>query len=459
MATLDMVTTRREDGAPTFPNSAPTFPESKLQGLVEFDPNDLKQRTKIGFGIRMVRICPNFLLWLLRCFWPVARIPCLGLTIVSRYDHVQEVLERDDVFEVPFGPRVQELNGGPNFLLGMAEGPDYWNIQSQVMAAFRRDDVDRIVTPLAAELSAAILEKGLQGGKGRIDAVQDLITRVPTLIAECYYGIHLDPDRRVAFAHWTFAMSSYMFGDLFNDPGFRHGAIAGAHNVRAVVNDSIERARRASSARPGGAVRPDDTVLSRLVAPGLGAAAGLSNLNLASYLIGMITGFVPTNTMAAGNMLETLFKHRKFMKAAVAAAREGDDKKLWRVLRETSRFMPINPGPFRNCTEGYEIAAGTTPLSRIPRGAKVLASTQSAMFDARRVAHPWRFDPERNPADYMIFGHGLHWCLGALIAEAQITQTMKALLLRKGLRRAPGKAGRLRRLGQFPQHLEVEYDA
>ena len=37
----------------------------------------------------------------------------------------------------------------------------------------------------------------------------------------------------------------------------------------------------------------------------------------------------------------------------------------------------------------------------------------------------------------MLFGHGLHWCLGAFIAEAHITQTLKQLLLRKNnLRRA-----------------------
>jgi hypothetical protein len=58
----------------------------------------------------------------------------------------------------------------------------------------------------------------------------------------------------------------------------------------------------------------------------------------------------------------------------------------------------------------------------------------------------------------MLFGNGLHWCVGAFIAEAQITQTFKALLVKKGLRRAEGKAGQLQLLGPFPEHLTVEFE-
>ena len=58
----------------------------------------------------------------------------------------------------------------------------------------------------------------------------------------------------------------------------------------------------------------------------------------------------------------------------------------------------------------------------------------------------------------MLFGHGLHWCVGAYIAAAQITQTFKVLLKRRGLRRAKGKAGTLQCYGLIPAHLLVEFD-
>jgi hypothetical protein len=57
----------------------------------------------------------------------------------------------------------------------------------------------------------------------------------------------------------------------------------------------------------------------------------------------------------------------------------------------------------------------------------------------------------------MLFGYGLHWCTGAFIAAAQITQTMKALLVQPNLRPAKGDAGAMQNLGPFPQHLTVEF--
>lgn len=382
---------------------------------------------------------------LMRRFWPIARVPLIGLTFVTRYDDVQEVLANDRAFPVPFGEKVKELNGGPNFVLGMEDGPDYWRIQKAVMQVFRREDIAAIVTPMAARQATAIVA----AAGGRLDAIEGLITRVPTLICEDYYGITLQPEQRVPFSQWTFAMSMYMFADPFNDPKLRAPAVAGAAGVRAVIDASIAAAKRVP---PAG-----DTVLARMLPTGSQAGGGLSDEAIRTYLVGMVAGFVPTNTMAAGNILDIMLDRPEFLARAQAAARAGDDDLLERCLFEASRFKPINPGPFRVCGEDYELAAGTARATRIRKGEILLASTQSAMFDERRVTDPRRFDPDRAATDYMLFGHGLHWCLGVFIARAEITQTLKALLLKENLRRAEGEAGKLTHLGSFPQHLVVTY--
>jgi cytochrome P450 len=157
-------------------------------------------------------------------------------------------------------------------------------------------------------------------------------------------------------------------------------------------------------------------------------------------------------------MLEIMLQRPAFLEKARDAARSDDDDRLWRCLFEASRFKPINPGPFRRCGEDYVVAKGTRRAKTIRKGEILLVSTQSAMFDDRRVTDPWTYNPDRPRTDYMIFGHGLHWCLGALIAEAQITQTLKALLTTANLRRADGVDGTLRHLGSFPQHLVVTFD-
>jgi cytochrome P450 len=392
---------------------------------------------------------PHWLFWLLREFWPIPKL--LGWAVVTRYDDVAEVLEHDGVFQVPFEERVRRLNDhpkeGPNFLLGMQRDKDYWLCQKQVMRAFRRDDVSRIVSPLAAEFSNNIIAAGEKTGSNTksIDAIEGLITRVPILICNRYYGIDIPEQEELDFGRWLIAMSLYTFGNPLDNPRYERAAIAAGIRVRALLDSAIASAKARR--------RAGDTVLDRLLAMQR-KEPNLTDLVIRSYLIGMITGFVPTNTMAAGHMLVMLFRRPKFMAAAKEAALAGDDERLARCLFEAMRFMPLNPGPFRICASDYTVAK-----TIIKRGTKLLAGTESAMFDNRRVVRPRTFNPDRPPTDYMLFGHGLHWCVGAYIAEAQITQTFKALLVQKRLRPAMGGNGKLRTLGPFPWHLTVEFDS
>ena len=418
-----------------------------------FNPNDLQSSGFVSALAGHLVANPQWLLALFRRFWPIPRFR--NWAMVTRYDDVREVLGQDQIFQVPFGDKVKALNDGPNFLLGMQDCPDYRRYRLQVMQAFRAEDIASVVTPQAARFATDIVAKA----NGRLDAVQDLITLVPTLISENYYGVPV-PDK-VPFGQWTIAMSTFMFGDPTDNPKYRRCALAAGECVRPVIDRAIATARTAlgqpdrDRSQPGGG---SDTVLARLIAMQQAGAEGLTDSVVRAYLIGMITGFVPTNTMAAGHMLEMLLRRPDFMAQTRAAALAGDDALLKRCLFEAMRFRPLNPGPFRICAQDYTIAKGTSRAKTIKAGTKFLAGTQSAMFDERHVTAPYDFNPERPPADYMLFGYGLHWCIGASIAEAQITQTLKALLIKNNLRRAPGKAGQLQLLGPFPAHLEVEFD-
>jgi cytochrome P450 len=165
----------------------------------------------------------------------------------------------------------------------------------------------------------------------------------------------------------------------------------------------------------------------------------------------MIVGFVPTNTIAGGNILEMLLREPEYLKRARAAAREGDDDLLRHCLFEAMRFMPLNLGPFRCCSRDFILGANSSHPALIRRGTRVLASTASAMADTHQVEKPRDYKPDRPASDYMLFGYGMHFCAGVFIAQAQITQTLKALL-RRG---APRRAGPLRRRAIFPDNLLI----
>jgi cytochrome P450 len=312
--------------------------------------------------------------------------------------------------------------------------------------------VSKHVAPLSAQAALRIVEEVAARPSIELDAIQELVTAVPTELCETYYGIEISDKR--AFANWTLAISSYLFGPPFGwpAPGKPLAPEAKlAHAAAACLRATIRRA--IGETRQG---RGRGVVLPRLLKM-QDADPRISDDVIHAQLFGMVMGFIPTNVLAAGNMLETLLARGTFMKHARAAAIAGDDDLLWRCLREALRFRNINPGPWRVSAGEYVLEQGGYDEVRIPKGASVLASTQAAMFDARRVRHPAVFDPGRPDEDYMVFGAGQHWCLGAYIAIAQITQTLKPLLLREGVARVAGKRGRMQRFKVFPLHLHARF--
>jgi cytochrome P450 len=418
---------------------------------LEFDMNDLKSWGSVGKVVEWLVDYPQcqWLMGFLRLFWPIpASRRLLKWAVATRFDDVQEVLTQDQIFQVPFGERIVELNaGGPNFVLGMQDGAKYRHDLRQIMKAFRIEDAT-LVAPMTTNFSETLISDS----KGRLDALEGLITLVCTMICEEYFGIAI-PHKK-DFGYWTIAMSKYLFGDLTNNAGIHRAALAGAECVRTVIDDAIaaERARNCKSA----------TVLARLLQMQDRDPTTLPDSLIRAHFLGMIAGFIPTNATAGGHMLEMLLRRPDFMAPARAAALAGDDDLLMSCLFEAMRFKPLNPGPVRYCKQDYTFSKRGFMSWRpqtIRQGMRVLASTQSAMFDRRQVKRPHDFDPRRPAYNYMLLGYGLHSCAGEFIAKAQIARTFKALLVKNRLRRAADRDGKLEQLGGIPIHLWVEFDS
>jgi cytochrome P450 len=433
---------------------------------------------------------PQWALGFLRIFLPV--LPLLGWrywgplpiptlrrwVLLTRSDDVREVLEQNATFNVWWGADLALLNDGEApgtpFILGL----DRWGDQAElyrrglfeVMTAFRRDDVACVVAPNAARCAAIALDRA----GGHVDAIQELLVEVFLDTVVRYFGVPVvrttrspsaidetEPDRekqkreKAEFFAWTVAPSGLLFGPPFERDRAMKTALAATDRLALAVDEAIDSALEAAAGTQEGV---GGTVLDRLAAS-CRKGEGMTPLKMRSIMMGMITGSVPTNAVAAGHILDTLLTYPEMMAAAREAALQGDDALLTRCLFEAMRFKPLNPGPWRICRQDFVVARGTPRERKIRAGTYILASTQSAMFDARAVKSPRRFDPTRDPSDLLHFGHGLHWCVAKYTAEVQITQAMKALLVRNGVRRAPGREGRLKMLGLFPEHLYVDYDA
>ncbi|WP_327086218.1 cytochrome P450 [Nonomuraea sp. NBC_01738] len=105
------------------------------------------------------------------------------------------------------------------------------------------------------------------------------------------------------------------------------------------------------------------------------------------------------------------------------------------AVEECMRIDGASLGSFRHATRDLALH-GTL----IPAGSPILLSTDSAAHDETVFDSPERFDPSRPNADaHMVFGYGIHFCVGAALGRLQLRTALEVLGRRlPGLRLVPG---------------------
>ncbi len=391
-------------------------------------------------------------------FFPVMKAG--GFYHITREAQVRDILSRPDEFGVPFGPEMNELAGGVTFALGI-DGPDQARQNAIVRKVIKPAQDMALITKLTRQFAQALLENS----GGRIDVMNDLIRRTTTEVAIRYFGFSVeDPD---AFADWMMASSALLFGDPYGDEKIRRLAMSGAVRLRQSFDETIRRAKAGSAAHRAEADEAD-TIVDRLVALQRESAATdpISDAEIRAILFGMSTGFIPTNSLAAGKMLQELISRPVAFASAIQAANGGEEgrKELKSILLEAARFNPaISPGVWRYCEREAVITVDGKPKA-IPAKSLLLVSTMSAMRDKRSIPQPHKFWPDRVDSEGrpvepdLMFGDGIHQCLGKYLAIEQITEVMMVLLSQSAIRPAKGKAGKMQFVGPFPRNLEMVFD-
>jgi len=385
---------------------------------------------------------PRPIFTILRMIKPILLVK--DYAIVTRFDDVQEVLSRDNVFQVTYGEKMEVTTGGNNFFLGMQNSPEYERDVAHMRSAIRREDVASIIAPFVQDTA----RRQVANSNGQVDVVTQLGRFVPTRLVAEYFGC--PPASEADLADWATAIFIYLFADVNNDPVVDQTARAAAAKTRTFLDQTI-------AARKAHPLAKDD-VLARCLATQKIGLPGMDDLGIRNNLLGLIVGAIPTTSTCCAQALDQLLSRPPELAGAQAAAIAGDDALVAKYVFEALRFNPNNPGLFRITSEDYPLAKGQIHGVTIPKGTQVFAATLSAMFDERKVDRPDDFRVDRPPYIYMHFGYGLHSCFGRYINQVQIPGILKPLLASKSLRRSPGDAGALQYQGPFPSSLKVNFD-
>jgi cytochrome P450 len=366
--------------------------------------------------------------------------------IVTRFTDVQEVLSRDDVFQVTYGEKMRVITGGSDFFLGMQNSATYERDVANMRSVMRREDVPKHIVPFVAKTA----EDCVAAANGKLDVATHLGRAVPAKWVASYFGCTPPSDQDLV--DWGTTIFQFLFTDLNNDPAVGAAARSAAKKACAWLDETIAKRKAMAS-------NTTDDVLGRCLKLQAAGSPGMDDLGIRNNLIGLLTGAIPTTAKCCAQSLDELLKRPAELAKAEEAARAGDDALFAQYIFEALRFNPNNPGVFRIAAEDYVVARDSAHATLIRKGTHVLAATQSAMFDERFVEAPNEFRVDRPEYASMMWGYGLHTCFGQFINRVQIPGVLKPLLCRTNLRRAQGEAGQLGYTGPFPTRLGVEFDA
>lgn len=293
-----------------------------------------------------------------------------------------------------------------NWIL-IQDPPDHTRLRKLVSRPFTPRRIAAL-EPLIATTASELLDgvEATLAAEGSVDLFPSFNRPLPVRVIGAMLG--LPPER------WEWAGEVVATIATFLDPlnSFDVRRIDDAvDELRAVVLDLAAARRR----------DPADDLLSALVAAD-DDGERLTEEELVSTVGLLVFAGHDTTTNMLGNALIALAAHPD-QRALVR-----DDPDLWpNAVEELLRWDTTAVATVRRVTEDIDVGAVT-----IPAGSSVMLQLNGANRDPRRWEDPDRLRLDRADPRPLSFGHGLHHCLGHVLARTELRIALRAAVERLG---------------------------
>jgi cytochrome P450 len=303
------------------------------------------------------------------------------------------------------GDVVAEGLPGPSFARHMlsVDPPDHTRLRRLVSAAFTPRRVEELRPRVQAVVDDLLDEIAAGGPDGPVDLVSAFAFPLPfTVICELL-GVP-DADR----APLGRGLTAMLVPTTTPDEYAR--AKEASDSVVAMLAALVE----AKQAAPG------DDLVSGLIAARDGDAR-LDTQELLSTIFQLIVAGHDTTASLIGNSVVGLLRDP----ARVARVRS-DPGVIAAAVEECLRYdAPVPHSTFRYAVEPVPLGDAT-----LPAGAQVIICLAGANRDPERYTDPDALDVDRDEARHLAFGHGIHHCLGAVLARMEGQLALGSLLQR-----------------------------
>ncbi|MGK5732354.1 cytochrome P450 [Streptomyces sp. URMC 124] len=291
-------------------------------------------------------------------------------------------------------PHVVAPAGG----VGRADPPDHTRIRRHVALTFGRKRVAAL-RPRAEELAEQMISRMVEQG-------------APADLTECLTG----------------PLPAQLIGELLGVPAHDLGRLQGWRSVILSSNHSQQESDAVKGEIAGyfkamAAHRrehPGDDLFSALVEAH--AQDGLSLPELVSLAVMLVLNGMDAVRNQVSNMVYALLTHPEQL-----ARLRAEPALLPRAVEELLRYIPHRNGVGlpRVATEDLQVGEVV-----IRSGEAVYVSYLAANRDPSVFTDPDRLDLTRDEAPILSFGHGPHYCVGALLTRMEAEVMLTALLNR-----------------------------
>ncbi len=331
-----------------------------------------------------------------------------GYWAVTRRSDIVAVSRNNEVFlsgkgvifeNVP----VELLEASQSFLA--MDPPRHTKLRKLVSAAFTPRQVRRIEDSIKAN-AKTIVEELRAAGSGA-DFVEQCAKQLPIRTLSDMVGIPESERQRVA--HAADALVSWA------DPAY----LAGRNPLEVLIENQMYLHQVAGALAAERRERPGDDLFSGLVNAEVDGDR-LTDADVAAFFVLLAVAGNDTTRQTTSHAMKALtdFPDQR------AWLLEDFDNRIGTAVEEFIRWATPVMTFRRTAATDVELGGQT-----IRAGEKVVMFYPSGNWDTDAFVHPERFDLSRNPNPHVGFGGGgVHFCLGAHVARAQLRAIFGELL-------------------------------
>ncbi|MFE3517875.1 cytochrome P450 [Streptomyces sp. NPDC059166] len=342
---------------------------------------------------------------------PLIHHEATGSYLVSRYEDVERVFkDRAQEFTTQnYDWQLEPVHGRTILQLS---GREHAVRRALVAPAFRGADLQEKFLPVIERNARELIDAFRHTGEA--DLVEAFATRFPVLVIADMLGLDRADHRR--FHGWYTDVIAFL-GNLAGDPAV---TAAGERTRQEFAEYMIPVIRRRRE-------EPGDDLLSALCAAEVDGVR-MSDEDIKAFCSLLLAAGGETTDKAIASVFANLLAHPDQLEAV-----RQDRSLIDRAFAETLRHTPPVHMIMRQTADEVKLSGGT-----VPAGATVTCLIGSANRDEARYADPDRFDIFRDDltsttafsaaADHLAFALGRHFCVGALLARAEVETGVGQLL-------------------------------